>query len=134
MAMIVGVCRLSLHFPESGSLKGKRHGLRKLIDRVRAKFNVAVAEVADQDMWQRATVGLVVVGNESRHVQSMLDNIISFAESLYVAEIFERQVELVTYSDGESLAGPADAGYPRAGWEPEPIRRPPPLRPQRRRP
>ena len=49
--MVVGICRLSLYFPESGSLKTKRQGLRKVIDRLRAKFNAAVAEVADQDTW-----------------------------------------------------------------------------------
>ena len=130
--MVVGVCRLSLHFPESGSLKAKRHGLRKLIDRVRAKFNVGIAEVAEQDTWQRSVVGLVVVGNESRHVDSMLQNIVSFAESLYVAEILDRQTELVTYSDGEELGGRADSAALKAGWEPEPIRRPVP-RPRPRR-
>lgn len=130
--MVAGVCRLSLHFRESGSLKDKRQGLRKIIDRVRAKFNAGVAEVADQDVWQRSTVGLAVVGNESRHVQSMLDNIIAFVESLYVAEILDRQVELLTYSDGEPLGRTAGAGV--AGWEPEPLRRPVVRRPVRRRP
>ena len=101
--MIVGVCRLSLYFPESGSLKAKRQPLRKVIDRLRAKFNVAVAEVADQDTWQRATIGLAVVGNESRHVQSMIDTMVGFVEQLYVAQILDRQTELVTYSDGEGL-------------------------------
>jgi hypothetical protein len=101
--MIVGVCRLSLYFPESGSLKSKRQPLRKVIDRLRAKFNVAVAEVADQDTWQRATIGLAVVGNEARHVQSMLDTMVGFVEQLYVAQILDRQTDLVSYSDGEGL-------------------------------
>jgi uncharacterized protein YlxP (DUF503 family) len=106
--MIVGVCRLSLYFPESGSLKAKRQGLRKVIDRLRAKFNAAVAEVADQDTWQRATVGVAVVGNDGRHVQSMVDTITAFVEQQYVAQILERQVELVSYSDGESFGDAAD--------------------------
>ncbi len=120
--MVVGVGRLGLRFPESGSLKSKRHGLRKLIDRVRAKFNVGIAEVADQDTWQRSTVGLVVVGNETRHVESMLENIISFVENLYVAELLDRQVEIVSYSDREDLGGGAEPGRP--GWEPQPLVRP----------
>jgi uncharacterized protein len=131
--MVVGVCRLSLHFPESGSLKAKRHGLRKVIDRVRAKFNVGIAEVAEQDTWQRSVVGLAVVGNESRHVDEMLQNIIAFVESLYVAQILDQQTELVTYNDGEGLGGQAsDGAAMKAGWEPEPIRRPVP-RPRPRR-
>jgi uncharacterized protein YlxP (DUF503 family) len=88
-----------LYFPESGSLKSKRHGLRKVIDRVRAKFNAAVAEVSGQDTWQRSAVGIVVVGNEGRHVQSMVDTIVGFVEGLYVAQILDRQVEILTYGE-----------------------------------
>ena len=100
--MIVGICRLSLFFSESGSLKAKRHGLRKIIDRVRARFNVAVAEVADQDTWQRSKLGLVVVGNDVRHVQSMLDNIVSFVDQMYVAQILDCQMDLPNYGDDEA--------------------------------
>ena len=102
--MVVGICRLSIYFSESGSLKAKRHNLRKIIDRVRAKFNTAVAEVAAQDTWQRSVLGIVVVGNEGRHVQSMVDHISSFIEELYVAQILDRQVELLTFNDEEGLA------------------------------
>ncbi len=110
--MVVGVCRLSLYFPESGSLKAKRHGLRKVLDRVRAKFNVAAAEVGEQDVWQRAAVGLVVVGNEGRHVRSMLDKIVAFVEELYVAQILDCQMEVQHYG-GE--LGEADGGAPLGG-------------------
>ncbi len=101
--MIVGVCRLSLHFPDSGSLKAKRHGLRKIIDRARAKFNVAIAEVDDQDTWQRSTLALAVVGNEGRHVQSMLDRILSFIEDLYVAQVINKEAELISYNDDDPM-------------------------------
>ena len=97
--MVVGVCRLSLYFPESGSLKTKRQGLRKVVDRVRAKFNAAVAEVGGLSTWQRATVGIVVVGNDGRHVQSMLDTIIGFVEQMYVAQVLSRETEVVHYGD-----------------------------------
>jgi uncharacterized protein len=116
--LFIGVCRLSLYFPESGSLKGKRHGLRKLIDRVRAKFNAAVAEVSDQDTWQRAGVGIVVVGNESRHVQSMLDTITGFVGELYVAQILDRQTEIVSYPDSEPFSPGGDGGFAQSEGEP----------------
>ncbi len=101
--MVVGICRLALFFSESGSLKAKRHGLRKIIDRVRAKFNAAIAEVSDQDTWQRSALGITVVGNESRHVESMVDKIVNFIDGLYLAQILDRQVELISYNDEESF-------------------------------
>lgn len=95
--MVVGMCRLKLYFPESGSLKTKRQGLRKILDRVRAKFNVAIAEVAEQDKWQMAILGFVVVGNETRHVQSMVDTILHFVEELYVAQLLDQTVEIQSF-------------------------------------
>lgn len=97
--MVVGVCRLSLYFRGSASLKDKRQGLRRLLDRLRAKFNAAVAEVGHHESWQRAAVGLVVVGNDGAHVRAMLDAICSFAEELYVAEVLERDLELLQYDE-----------------------------------
>ena len=82
--MVVGVCRLALHLPASRSLKDKRQVLRRLIDRARQKFNVSIAEVADNDLWQRTTVGFSVVGNDRRHVESSVGNVLSFVDSLYI--------------------------------------------------
>ena len=116
--MVVGICRLSLYFPDSGSLKAKRHGLRKVKDRLRAKFNAAVAEVGGQDTWQRSSLGVAVVGSDNRHVQSMLDNITAFVEEQYVAQILDREVELLTYGQEEGFGG---SGHDRAHlWEGEP--------------
>ena len=67
--MFVCVARLTLQIPESGSLKAKRQVLRRVTDRVKARFNVAVAEVEDNDLWQKAHVALAVVGNDRRHVR-----------------------------------------------------------------
>ncbi|HEC82890.1 MAG TPA: DUF503 domain-containing protein, partial [Firmicutes bacterium] len=53
--MVVCTCLVSLHIPDSGSLKAKRLVIRRLKDRIRNKFNVSVAEVDDFDLWQRAT-------------------------------------------------------------------------------
>lgn len=101
--MVVGITRLNLYFPDSGSLKAKRHGLRKIKDRTRSKFNVAVAEVDGQDKWQRSTLALAVVGNEGRHVQSMLDKIISFIDDQYVAQIIDSESELISYNDDDPM-------------------------------
>ena len=79
--MNVGVCRLTLRLPENQSLKGKRRVVHSLNARIRNKFNVSVAEVADNELWQRATIGFACVSNDSRHLDEVLSNIVSFIES-----------------------------------------------------
>jgi uncharacterized protein YlxP (DUF503 family) len=79
--LIVGTCRVSLHIPDSGSLKAKRLVLRRLKDRVRNKFNVSVAEVADFDLWQRATLGIAVVANQVRFANQVISNVVGLIES-----------------------------------------------------
>ncbi len=93
--MIVGVCRVSLRLPENGSLKGKRQVVRSLTTRLRNKFNVAVAEVADNDRWQIATLGVTCVSNDARHAQEMLDRVVSYIERTRLdAELIESEIEV----------------------------------------
>ena len=93
--MIVGVCRVSLRLPENGSLKGKRQVVRSLTTRLRNKFNVAVAEVADNDRWQIATIGITCVSNDARHAQEMLDRVVSYIERTRLdAELIESEIEV----------------------------------------
>jgi uncharacterized protein YlxP (DUF503 family) len=97
--MFVCVARLTLQIPESGSLKAKRQVLRRITDRVKAKFNVSVAEVEDQDLWQKAGLALAVVGNERRHVEEQLEKIIHFVDDMYVAPLISRQTETLSFGD-----------------------------------
>lgn len=110
--MFVGVARLTLQIPESASLKSKRQVLRRVTDRVKARFNVAVAEVDDQDLWQKASVALAVVGNERRHVDEQLEKIIHFIEEMYVAPLMARETEILAF--GEKLYSEPVTGAFRA--------------------
>lgn len=93
--MIVGVCRITLRLPENSSLKGKRQVLRSLTARLRNKFNVAVAEVGDNDRWQIATIGLTCVSNDARHAQEMLDRAVQFVEQTRLdAELIDSEIEV----------------------------------------
>ena len=65
--MNIGVARIHLRLPENMSLKGKRGVLKSITGRVRSKYEVAVAEVDDNDAWQRATIGLCCISNDRRH-------------------------------------------------------------------
>ncbi len=93
--MTVGVCRVSLRLPENGSLKGKRQVVRSLTTRLRNKFNVAVAEVADNDRWQIATLGVTCVSNDARHAQEMLDRVVAYIERTRLdAELIGSEIEV----------------------------------------
>ena len=115
--MFVCVARLTLQIPESGSLKAKRQILRRVTDRVKARFNVAVAEVDDNDLWQRATLGLSVVGNERRHVDEQMEKIIHHIEEMYVAPLVSRETEILAF--GDRLFAPQRPGEAVRGQVPE---------------
>ncbi len=79
--MHVGVCKITLRLPENGSLKGKRRVVSSLSTRLRNKFNVSVAEVEGNEMWQTATLGITCVSNSARHVDEVLGNVTAYLEA-----------------------------------------------------
>jgi uncharacterized protein len=66
---------IDLHLPACRSLKAKRAVLRPIVEGVRSRFRISVAEVGDQDLWQRAKVGVAVVGSTTSHVEDVMDEI-----------------------------------------------------------
>ena len=76
--MFVLALDLDLHLPECRSLKAKRAVLRPVTDGLRARFRVAVAEVGEQDRWQRARLGVAVVGATEGHVRDVMDEVERF--------------------------------------------------------
>ena len=115
--MVVGVLRLTLYIHGAASLKDKRQVLRKVTDRLRSRFNVSVAEVGDNDVWQRAVVGIVAVANDHSFVNEVLDKCARDAGA--IAEIVNREMEIETYSEmyGDAfgqkpeLGGAAASGF-----------------------
>ena len=94
--MHVGVCKVTLILPDVSSLKEKRQVARSLSDRLRNRFNVAVAEVEDADLRQRLTLGFSCVSNERGHADAMLSNVLNFIEeSRLDAEIVDIQSEII---------------------------------------
>lgn len=93
--MIVGVCTVELYFPDSQSLKAKRQVLLSVKDRLRDKFNVSIAEVGDQDLWQKAVLGLASVANEQQHVNQVLDQCLNVIRSNPALELIKSQIEFL---------------------------------------
>src|SRR3981081_21361 len=81
MAMHVGIARVALHLASNSSLKGKRMVVKSVAQRVRNRFNVAVAEIDTQDAWQVATLGIVCISDDPRHANEMLSKVIAFIEA-----------------------------------------------------
>ena len=96
--MVVGLCELIVAIPGSRSLKQKRSAMRKVIDRTRNRFSVSIAEVDLQDKWQRGQIGFATVGNDFAKIQSILDRVIQFIESLFVVSIIDVRQQIDTFS------------------------------------
>jgi len=92
--MIVGVCKIELYIPEANSLKAKRKVIKSLKDRVRKKFNVSIAEVELQNLWQRAILGVATVSNDKKQVDAAFSKVISFMEHTDLAIIGQYQIEI----------------------------------------
>jgi uncharacterized protein YlxP (DUF503 family) len=99
----VAIARVTLVVAGSQSLKEKRVVVRRVKDLVRQKFNAAIAEVGALDVWQRAILGITLVGGERRFVESSLDEVLRFVRSK--AEVVNEEREMQTFGEGE-LVGP----------------------------
>jgi uncharacterized protein YlxP (DUF503 family) len=78
--MKVGVSQITLHLPGCHSLKDKRQVLQSIMARTRQKFEIAIAEVDEQDHWQTAKLGVSYVSNSSQHIDQILGNVQRFIE------------------------------------------------------
>jgi uncharacterized protein YlxP (DUF503 family) len=97
--MFIGVSRIDLRIPSSGSLKAKRHVIKALTGGLRAKFNVAVAEVDHQDLWQRASLGVTCISESAYHAKKMLHEIERFVARDHRVEILDAAVDVRAWED-----------------------------------
>jgi uncharacterized protein len=93
--MAVGLLTLEIHIPDSRSLKDKRQVLRSLKDRLRARFNVAVAELDYQDNWQLSQVGIVSLSNNAAHLEQSLRAVLSEAEEILGRDLASHDLEML---------------------------------------
>ncbi|MBI5038921.1 MAG: DUF503 domain-containing protein [Nitrospirae bacterium] len=93
--MIVGICTVELHIPDSGSLKGKRQVIKSIKDRIRQNYNVSVAEIDGLDLWQKAVLGIACVGNEKRYINGVLDKIVGFLQDNHFVELLKYHIEFL---------------------------------------
>lgn len=86
---------VELHLPDVGSLKDKRHVLKGLKAKVRARFEVSVAEVDHQDVWQRATLAVAYVSADARHANTVISKAMDFIEDNVAGRVIDTSVEIL---------------------------------------
>lgn len=97
--MVVGICKIDFLIHGNSSLKGKRQIVKSLIQKVQNRFNISIAEVGDNDLWQRGRIGLCVVGNDKRHVNSVVDKAINYMTDLNLVEMVNCSIEFIHFND-----------------------------------
>lgn len=95
--MVVGWCLVDLLIPATGSLKGKRQVLKSIIGKVRHSFNISIAEVGNHDLWQRASLGLSLVGNDRRFVDSALSKVVAFIQISRKVTVIKEEREIINF-------------------------------------
>jgi uncharacterized protein YlxP (DUF503 family) len=93
--MVIGLLTVDLHLPGARSLKDKRQVLRSIESRVRGRFNVSIAEVEYQDLWQRARLAVVSVNTDAERLEATLRSVLGEAEHARDAQVTDSQVELL---------------------------------------
>ena len=94
--MIIGVCKIKLRIPENMSLKGKRRVIKSIIAQLKNRFNVSVAEVDDQQLWQIATLGVCSLSNDSRYANEVLSKVVNFVSNgRFEVEMLDYKIEII---------------------------------------
>lgn len=94
-APAIGVLKVGLFLPMARSLKEKRMVLKSLKDRVRARFNVSIAEIDHHDKWQRAVLAICMAGNDAKFLDSSLQTVLRFVETDRIAQLTEHEFEIL---------------------------------------
>ena len=91
--MVIGCCSVRFYLHGNNSLKGKRRVVRAIKDRMKNDFNVSVAEVGDQDIWQSINLGISAVGVDQPYIDGLLSKVIDAIDRMNLAEIVDCKIE-----------------------------------------
>lgn len=92
---MIGVCEVHIHMPNTSSLKSKRKIIKSLKDRIRSKFNVTVAEMGNQDKWQRAVIQIGYINNNRARIDQIMQHIISLINTVPDAIIIDYNTQIL---------------------------------------
>ena len=93
--MKVGCCSIKFFLHGNQSLKEKRRIVSSIRDRLKNKFNVSIAEIGDQDVWQNLHMGIVAVSSDHRYLEGLMNQLVDFIENMHLAEITDCQIKII---------------------------------------
>jgi len=93
--MVIGTGIIILRIHDCQSLKGKRKVVKSIINRMINSFNVSVAEVGANEIYQRAEIGFSLVGNDRQVINSKIDKIFNMVEKIGLAEVIDTDMEII---------------------------------------
>ncbi len=93
--MVVGTCEVDLYIPESNSLKTKRRVIKGIKDKLRSRFNISVTEINANNLWQRASLAMAVVNENSKAVNQTLQNVLKVVETDSRAQLLDYRISLL---------------------------------------
>jgi uncharacterized protein len=108
--MVVGVGLLDFRIFGCGSLKEKRSVLSRVIKRTQNEFNISIAEVGDNDQWQKAKVGFCMVGNDKPYINAKMDHVLHFVDQFGAVEVVRSRIEITSFSDMMGDVGNLEEG------------------------
>jgi uncharacterized protein YlxP (DUF503 family) len=91
--MVVAVLKVVLSIPHAASLKDKRRVLKSVKDKLRNRYNVSVAEIGDQDIWQTARLGIAIVSNDSSYANGVISRVQDLCKNLRDAVMTDCELE-----------------------------------------
>lgn len=94
--MVVGVCTLEFYLPENHSLKGKRQVINSIKGKLKSRFNISIAEIGYQDVWQRSALGIAMISGERRYIEREFSKILNFIDrSQFASYLLDYSLEYV---------------------------------------
>ncbi|WP_019131852.1 DUF503 domain-containing protein [Peptoniphilus obesi] len=93
--MIIGRCLIRLRLFSPNSLKEKRRILKSLIERLKSRYNISIAEVGENDSWQIAEIGIAVVANKAVFADEVINKIVHFIDNFDSVEIIDIDIEMI---------------------------------------
>ena len=94
--MVIGCCSIKFYLHGNNSLKGKRRVVRAIKDRLKNNFNVSVAEVGDQEVWQSLHIGISAVGSDRPYMDGLLTKVVDNIDRMGLAEMVDCKTETLS--------------------------------------